>query len=49
MDVTAWMEWFLACLTRAIEGAQAALSGVIEKARYREKLRDLSLNERQRS
>jgi Fic family protein len=29
MDVTLWMEWFLACLTRAIEGAQAALSGVI--------------------
>ena len=24
MDVTLWMEWFLGCLTRAIEGAQAA-------------------------
>ena len=34
MDVTAWMEWFLGCLTRAIEGAQAALSGVIAKAHY---------------
>jgi len=48
MDVTAWMEWFLGCLTRAIDGAQAALSGVIEKARYWEKLRDVRLNERQR-
>jgi Fic family protein len=48
MDVTAWMEWFLGCLTRAIEGAQAALAGVIEKARYWEKLRDVPLNERQR-
>jgi Fic family protein len=48
MDVTAWMEWFLACLTRAIEGAQAALSGVIDKARYWEKLRDVPLNGRQR-
>ena len=48
MDVTAWMEWFLGCLTRAIEGAQAALSGVIAKARYWEKLRDMPLNERQR-
>ena len=47
-DVTAWMEWFLACLTRAIEGAQTALSGVIDKARYWEKLRDVPLNERQR-
>lgn len=48
MDITAWMEWFLGCLTRAIEGAQAALSGVIEKARYWERLRDVPLNERQR-
>jgi len=48
MDVTAWMEWFLGCLTLAIEGAQAALSGVIDKARYWEKLRDVPLNERQR-
>ena len=42
------MEWFLACLARAIEGAQAALSGVNQKARYWEKLRDVPLNERQR-
>src|SRR5581483_4381370 len=48
MDVTAWMQWILACLTRAIEGAQTALSGVIDKARYWEKLRDVPLNERQR-
>jgi len=48
MDVTPWMEWFLGCLTRAIEGTQAALSGVIEKARYWEKLRNVPLNERQR-
>ena len=48
MDVTAWMEWFLACLTRAIEATQAALSGVIEKSRYWEKLRDVPLNDRQR-
>ena len=48
LDVTPWMEWFLGCLTRAVEAAQIALSDVIEKARYWEKLRDLSLNERQR-
>ena len=48
MDVSGWMEWFLACLARAIEGAQAALSGVIDKARYWEKLREVPLNERQR-
>jgi Fic family protein len=48
MDITAWMEWFLGCLTRAIEGARTALSAVIGKARYWEKLRDVPLNERQR-
>ncbi len=48
MDVTLWMEWFLGCLTRAIEGAQTALSGAIAKARYWEKLRDVTLNARQR-
>jgi len=49
MDVTAWMEWFLACLTRAIESAQSALSGVIDTARHWEKLRDVPLNQRQRA
>jgi len=48
LDVTPWMEWFLGCLTRAIEGARAELSGVIAKARYWERLRDVPLNERQR-
>ena len=34
MDITPWMEWFLGRLTRAIRGAQAALSGAIDKVRY---------------
>ena len=48
LDITPWMEWFLGCLTRAIEGTGTALSGAIARARYWEKLRDVSLNERQR-
>jgi hypothetical protein len=40
MDISPWMKWFLGCLTRAIEGAQTTLSGVIAKGRYWEKLRD---------
>jgi Fic family protein len=48
MDVTGWMEWFLACLARAIDGAHGALDGVMAKARCWEKLRDIALNERQR-
>jgi Fic family protein len=42
------MEWFLACLKGAIEGAQSAISGVIARAHYWEWLRDVPLNERQR-
>ena len=48
MNVTAWIDWFLACLSRAIERSQAALSGVVERTRYWEKLREVTLNERQR-
>ncbi len=48
LDITPWTEWFLGCLTRAIEGARGALSGVFAKAHYWERLRDVSLNDRQR-
>ncbi|MBA2301467.1 MAG: Fic family protein [Acidobacteria bacterium] len=48
MDVTPWMEWFLGCLTRAIEGAHTTLAGVISKARTWEQLREVPLNDRQR-
>ena len=48
MDVTAWLEWFLGCMTRAIDCAHEALAGVIAKSRYWERLRSVPLNERQR-
>jgi Fic family protein len=48
MNVTPWMEWFLACLGRAIDGAQTALSAVLGKARFWESVAHVSLNERQR-
>jgi len=47
-DITPWMDWFLGCLGRAIEGAQATLGAVLFKARFWEALADFSLNERQR-
>jgi Fic family protein len=49
MNVTPWMEWFLACLGRAIDGAQTALAAVLDKARFWESVADVSLNERQRA
>lgn len=48
MDITPWMEWFLGCMTRAIDLAHITLAGVIARARYWETLRDVRLNERQR-
>jgi Fic family protein len=48
MDVTPWMEWFVACLGRAIDGAQTTLSSVLAKARFWERIQGVPLNERQR-
>lgn len=47
LDVTVWMEWFLGCLGRAIDGAQTTLAAVLQKARYWEALRGTRVNERQ--
>jgi Fic family protein len=48
LDITSWMEWFLGCLGRAIDGAQTILSSVLAKARFWESIRGVALNERQR-
>ena len=48
LDITPWMEWFVGCLGRAIDGAEAGLSAVLEKARFWERIDDVPLNERQR-
>jgi Fic family protein len=49
LDVTHWMEWFLSCLSRAIDSAQSTLGTVLAKARFWESHRDVSLNDRQRT
>ena len=48
LDVTSWLEWFLDCLDRAIDGAEDILAGVLHKARFWEVHGDQALNERQR-
>jgi Fic family protein len=48
MDVTLWMDWFLDCLSRAIDGAQTTLAGVLSKARFQEAVAGVPLNDRQR-
>jgi Fic family protein len=48
MDITPWMDWFLGCLGRAIEGAQATLAAVLSKARFWEAVASAPVNQRQR-
>ena len=47
-DITPWLVWFLNCLKRAIDGTEILLSSVMIKARFWNKIKDVSLNERQR-
>jgi Fic family protein len=47
MDITPWMDWFLGCLGRAIDGAQTILGAVLVKARFWDSVRGVPLNERQ--
>jgi Fic family protein len=48
LDITPWMEWFLVCLGRAIDGAQTTLGAVLAKAHFWEAIASVTLNERQR-
>jgi Fic family protein len=48
LEITRWMTWFLGCLDRAFDGAEATLAGVLRKARFWEAHRGDSLHERQR-
>ena len=48
LDITTWLEWFLACLDRAFDGAEGTLANVLKKARFWEKHSDAPFNDRQR-
>jgi Fic family protein len=48
LDITRWLEWFLACLDRAFDGAEAILSSVFRKAEFWWVNAATSLNDRQR-
>jgi Fic family protein len=47
-DITPWLSWFLDCLKGAIDGAETVLASVMAKARFWDKVKAISLNERQR-
>lgn len=48
LGITGWLEWFLACLGRAFDGAEATVSNVLSKARFCEAHAGAAFNERQR-
>jgi Fic family protein len=47
LDITGWQEWFLSCLTRAIDRAHTLLDESILKARFWDRFNKEPLNERQ--
>lgn len=48
LDITPWLLWFIGCLDRAFDGAEAILASVMHKARFWEALAGQALNQRQR-
>lgn len=47
MDVTPWLAWFLGCLLRAVQGADALLAGVLVKAQFWQRWAGTPMNARQ--
>ena len=48
LDITPWLEWFLECLGRAVDGAEGALAGILRKSKLWEWINQKPVNERQR-
>jgi len=48
LDVTPWLEWFLGCLDRALDGAESTLADVLRKAEFWKKHAGAAFNDRQR-
>lgn len=48
LDITAWIQWFLSCLTNALKATDEALDAVLFKANFWRKHTHTVLNERQR-
>ncbi|MDO9372131.1 MAG: Fic family protein [Gammaproteobacteria bacterium] len=48
LDITDWLEWFLGCLGRAVDGAETILATVFKKARFWEMRNGEHFNNRQR-
>jgi Fic family protein len=47
LDVTAWLQWFIGCLGRALDRTETTLASVLRKARFWERQTGVKLNDRQ--
>ena len=47
--ITAWIEWYLDCMMRAIKGAEEMLSSILDKAVFWRNHSQADINERQRT
>ena len=47
VDVTGWLAWFVACLGRAIDHAGATVDATLHKARFRDRIAAIPINDRQ--
>ncbi|MET4323724.1 Fic family protein [Bradyrhizobium sp. RT5a] len=48
LDITNWLDWFLGCLGRAFDGADAIIGNVLQKAAFWQKHGASDFNDRQR-
>lgn len=48
LDITDWLEWFLACLIRAMERSETIIARVLAKAEFWQRHNQTLMNERQR-
>lgn len=48
-DLTAWIEWYLDCMLRAIKGAEEMLSSILNKSVFWQNHSQADINERQRT
>ena len=45
--MTPWLSWFLGCLLRAVQGADATIAGVLDKAQFWQRWTGTPMNQRQ--
>ena len=48
LDITPWLEWFIGCLSRALDATETTLATVLRKARFWETHGSAMMNDRQR-